>query len=860
MRILLCILLFWACTDGELDSHLVNPDSGTIDSNPKPTAIPIGECISSCAEACEDYGEWSALLPSTDTICAVEKLTQSHSRTRTCVATCPDVQCLKTETKEIEAAGTKDCTEPPLPCKTSCTTGCKAKTFGDWSPTEDSQCKDDDFTQAREWTRECFSTCDDKAECLCTGIKCEPTGTENQPANGTKVINCDTACDAYSWGELLPQTDAAEVCKGKSVKQTRSGTRTCPRDDCSACGTKTTQPHTLKGTKVTPCQEVDNSPYCNAWQPVSGAEGVWSPARNTRPEGEEFEQTREEKRTCPRACPNSFCKKKNTGSQLVFGTKEEKVTKTTNPPPPTCNSCCEKWDDWEAWTVEASCPTSIDFGVELLKEGKENRSRTRTCNNNLCADAVCFTSNNETRTIPCSCPAGKVLEAKGGTCVCDDSKRFYRDGDKCEECPIGNNFKQVSGVWTCVPTPCDDCCDVDWSNPSSDWGQYTSVFMLASDVCSNSEFTPKLTYERDCSNCSASIKCAETRTVMGDKTSGTKTTECKDHCTQWSDNWSWSTKDACPANTFLINLLSPIRGQKKENAIRKSFALLCSEINNTGSKTVECAYCMGTGQVIVNKGTATEQCICNEGERYYRTDNTCTKCPKDKELTNGQCVCPEGKKLENGQCIDIPPPPAPPAPTCAKGCKDWNMTKWTWTLTTDECPNPSSFDKPTLAAEEATRTRTRTCENLKAGLECFTENIERRTTVCKWCEGTGMEKLLEGTMYQGKKLKEDTCFCIHSSGYLRVGDACEECPEEQVLVEKENGTWVCEDIPKECDDASVCGTNWQWGNWNRVAQDVCAGEKFTPERTGTRTCSAGRSDCPETKKEAGTESTGTKDN
>ncbi len=836
MRILLCILLFWACTDGELDSHLVDPAIGSV---PSPPPSPPGElpqvaiCLKSCEKACGNYGAWSVLLPSTDTFCEEKEFDQSQSRTRTCVATCPDVQCQVTETKEVEADGTKDCPEPPPPCQTSCNTGCKAKSYSNWSPTESSQCKDKPVTQAREWTRECFSTCDDKAECLCTGIKCEPTGTENQPANGTKVIACNTACDAYSWGEWLPQKDAAEVCKGESVAQTRSGTRTCPRDDCSACGTKTTQPRTLKGTKVTPCQEVDNSPYCNAWQPVSGAEGVWSP-RNTKPKGEEFEQTRKEKRTCPRACPNSFCKKKNTGRQSVFGTKEEKVTKTTNPPPPTsptCNSCskgCETWGEWGAWEVEEvggvekSCPTSIDFGVKLLKEVIDNRSRTRTCNNNLCADAVCFTSNTETRTIPCGCPEGKV-PGDGGTCVCDASKRFYRDGDECEECPIGNNFKQVSGVWTCEPTPCDDCCDVDWSNPSSDWGQYTSVSMLASDVCSNSEFTPKLTYERDCSNCSASIKCAETRTVMGDKTSGTKTTECKDHCTQWSDNWSWSTKDKCDDTSFDKSSIT-YSGTKTRECNKKELCSPCSEINNTGSKTVECAYCMGTGQVIVNKGTATEKCKCDESARYYKTGNTCTKCPADKELKDGQCIEVAEEEVE----VQVPK-------TCAD-CS-WDMFL-EWTLSTDKCPDPASFTKPKLSEQIETRTRTRTCENLQPGLKCFTENIERRTTVCEWCEGTGMEKLLEGTMYQGEELTEDKCDCDYDKGYYEKNGKCVQCSEGEKLVKEKDGTRVCKIIPT-CNDCTE-----SWGDWIPAVSDMCKDKEFIAKSTGTIQCDEEGLSCP----------------
>ena len=142
------LLLFAACTSSELDSHLVDPASGSVSDlipNPIGTGDVTRDCLKSCTEACGDYGAWSAPLPETDTVCEGKELTQSQSRTRTCVATCPEVQCLKTETKEIEAEGTKNCPKPSPPCQTSCTTGCEEKVFGNWSPAVDSQCKDDNL-------------------------------------------------------------------------------------------------------------------------------------------------------------------------------------------------------------------------------------------------------------------------------------------------------------------------------------------------------------------------------------------------------------------------------------------------------------------------------------------------------------------------------------------------------------------------------------------------------------------------------------------------------------------------------------------------------------------------------------------
>jgi len=808
IRISLCLLFIYACSSGEFKGHQIDKSADQT-GNPQPPPItPTPECLKTCEAACEAWGEWIAWSPATDTVCKPTKggkLTQSRTRTRTCQATCANVTCPKTETEQQEVDGTRDCTDPPPPCQTSCTTGCKAwSNWSAWSPSAVTMCKDDQFTQTRARTRSCFPTCDDKAECLCSGVQCDTTTNKSQTATGSKVIDCQTACDAYTWGEWSPQATAAEVCTGQTVAQTRTGTRTCPRDDCKTCDKTTTKRQTLKGTKVTDCEK-----DCTPWQAVTGVTGVWSPARDTVPLGDEFKQTRTEKRTCSEVCPGSACDIKRTNTQDAEGTKqpppppppppEPEVETPTPPPPPvettpTCNSCsagCEAWQDWGAWTAESRCPTTIAFGTKLLAAGKEHRSRTRTCDNDLCADTECFTSNAETRTTPCACPEGKVL-AEDDTCVCDSARRQYKVGNACQQCPSDYNLKQVNGIWTCEQTCA--CCE--------DWEQ-TGVSQQASEVCKNSQFTPVYTYERTCDNCPPGNTCLLTKTEASQPVQGTKTTKnCEDHCTDWSA-WDWTATEACPpTNSSFTKSSATYAGTRTRTCTGLCSASDCAATDNSGRDTRACEYCQGTGQKILNQGTSTESCVCDEAKHYYKKDNTCILCEPPKKFRDGKCVCDEAKhyykkdntcilceppkKFQDGECVEeatsnVKSPddaseegstPPPKVETCAEGCGDWEKDWSTWKLTTAECPaDTTSFTQPTPAAEKATRTRTRVCENLPAGLECFTSNTETRTTICGWCQG------------EGQKFDDGVCVCDADSNYYKdahYDDRCTSCGDKVV--------------------------------------------------------------------------------
>ena len=838
IRISLCLLFIYACSSGEFKGHQIDKSGDQITAPPVPPPVtPPPECLNTCEEACEDWGEWSDLTPATDTVCEPPKggkLSQSQTRTRTCQATCPEVTCPKTETNQKDVDGTKDCPDPPPPCKTSCTTGCKAwPNWSAWSPTAASMCKDDMFTQTRTRARECFPTCDDKAECLCPGVQCETTKSESQSETGTKEIDCRTACDTYTWSMWSPQATAAEVCTGQTVSQTRTGTRNCPRDDCSTCKKTTTESRPLKGTKVTDCQK-----DCTAWQAVTGVKGVWSPARDAVPLGETFQQQRTEKRTCSEVCPGSTCEITRVETQDAVGTKEPPppppVVDTAPPPPPTCNSSCsdgcEAWQDWGKWTVESSCPTTIAFGAELLAAGEEERSRTRTCNNNLCADAECFTSNTETRTTPCACPEGRVLAADG-TCVCDSARRQYKVGNACQQCPSDYNFKQVNGVWTCEQTCA--CC--------ADWEE-TSVSQQASEVCKNLQFTPEYTYERTCDDCPAGNTCPLTKKEFSAQpVQGTKTTNCEDHCTDWSE-WTWTATKACPStDTSFTKSSATFTGTKTRTCTGLCSASDCEVTDNSGRDTRACDYCQGTGQKKLDQGKPTESCVCDDANNYYRTGNTCTLCEEpSKKLENGKCVCDEDnnyyekdntcilceppKEFKDDECVEgaspssvsssdvnvnasevdnTPPPEEPPeepaVKTCADFCDPWEKAWTDWKLTTKECPaDNTSFTKPELEAEKATRTRTRECKKLPAGLKCFTANTETRTTACEWCQGFG------------QKFDEGKCVCDADGNYYRDAHygGCTSCGDK--VVNDTGDGCVCAE--------SSCTANYK-KTWN---SDTCS--------------------------------------
>ena len=821
MPILLFTLLFSACLGGDFDSR-IDQNRKVVTPIPTPTTeadIKKKECVASCQDACGAWGKWSDLSPATDTVCKGQKLTQSQSRTRTCKATCPEVTCDKDEDKEIEVDGTKDCTAPPPPCQTSCTTGCQDKAYGDWSPKAADRCKNKDpFTQSRDWTRACFPTCNAKAECLCTGITCDKGGSENKEGvKGTKEIDCDQACDKdadeITWGEeWLPKIQAeAAICKGETVKQTRTGTFTCPRDNCKQCKTTTDDSRTLVGTKVTACQ-ADNSPYCDAWQPAL-SDCVWTPAidLSTKYKDETFTLTCTQTRTCPRACPGSTCRVENNSTRTVTGKKDRVAAVTSapdpDPPAPTCKSSCSAgcdavWGSWSAWVSSDSCPSPSDyFGVQQEpKEITETRNRTRKCEN-LCTGVECFTSNNETRITPCTFCTGanQAIEADG-TCDCDRSGtiKYYRVGDECQACELPNTLVESGGTYTCKAPP--ECAPTSWEvegvyiNAIKVCDEFDTACKsnLSSGVCTGFAVTPTIKSIRECNNCTAADSCEPTKTepvAEEDKVQGTKTTPCQTFC-KWEDDWgNWTTTNTCPAGSKTSRTRYTIQGLEKKKLISCN-ANLCPNsgcTDQTRPAQRYCPYCEGDGMIKKNAGTASEECVCNEGDRYYPDGDSCTQCPRDKEFEQvsgvWQCNAKQEPELKSGVVI-----PEPPEPTCTDVCKnDWSG--WSdWEHGAYKCPsNKASMSKPEKAQQLEVRSRSRTCSDATAAAElgCFTSNQETRLERCDYCLGTGMKKENEGTA-------SEKCVCNSDDGYYEEEGVCVQCGVGEILNASKDGC-ICDE-------------------------------------------------------------------
>ena len=580
--------------------------------------------------------------------------------------------------------------------------------YGDWDKDKNDTCQGDPVYRTREGSRKCYPRCNDKKECICpslnvdctttseyentTGTKVidcdkacdwstwklaadskkatevcsgksfdqtweksrtcprddcsqcnEETKTEKRSKTGTKKITCDTACDSWQWEKVGKVYDAANICKGKTVTQSLKGTRTCPRDTCSQCETETTKTEPVTGTKTTPCNT-----HCS-W--LQCQEGDWTPATNDVKKGEPFTQECKQRRTCSGLCSGTTCTMQRTIKRPATGTKEPPVT-------PTSTVKEEK----SAATAQAStCHTECSAGCDdwtgwnwspscpantaFDKPSEtQSRSRSRTCTD-LCKDVECFTSNSETRPCAYCQGTGQMFDTKGN-CVCAHEGGYYKDGTACKLCEAPKLLKQSGSTYECVDQACSDC----EATACSAWtkGDYATGSELPENVCAGTNFTATYTETRTCTDC----PCDTTRKTPYTE-EGRKTNTCEE-C-NWSTWSTWST-EACPAPTSM---------EKPTQQQSRTRTRVCDNVDcppqNCAAETdnKDCPYCQGTGQKL-DSGTGT--CVCKSAERYYLTGNTCTKCPSTnvfdasagtctactatgQTVVNNVCVCPEGQEL-----------------------------------------------------------------------------------------------------------------------------------------------------------------------------------------------------------------------
>ena len=192
---------------------------------------------------------------------------------------------------------------------------------------------------------------------------------------------------------------------------------------------------------------------CDDWSPVSGSEGEWSPTTDEVFLDETFQQSRKEKRICPRACPTSDCKTARTKTQDALGKKPlpppeplDTSSVTTALPAEstkaeTCAEGCSDWDSWEWQMITGECPDPNSIDKPALIAERATRVRTRECSN-LKEGLECFAINGETRVTTCKWCQGEgyKLDAKG-VCVHESiASSVERIPATCDSYATANDF------------------------------------------------------------------------------------------------------------------------------------------------------------------------------------------------------------------------------------------------------------------------------------------------------------------------------------------------------------------------------------------------------------------------------------
>ena len=436
MRILLCLIAIYACETHKFD--------GRVEEKAKDEADQEADCLKACDVACEDWGSWSALSPATDTACVGKKLTQSQKRTRSCKATCPDVKCSKTDIKEKEVDGTNDCTEPlatpPPPCQTSCNNvnyGCEEKNYtSDWSPAVETECKDKNFKQEREWTRVCPATCDDRKDCICSNVQCAKEGVESQFATGTRVTPCEaphcTDWEAVSGDEGKWSPLAQNKPYGEKFEQSRKEKRTCsglcPNSNCETTRTATQKVDGLRDCKQAYINAGENDSAQNALnQLCRGENGIWN-IDKTGVIGNIVNCC--EVVTPPVVTP-----------PVVDPVVDPPVVTPPVVDPPEEQTCadkgvCGEWNEWKWKLTTDECPDPTSIEKPELEKEVATRTRTRICTYEN-EDLGCLTTNTETRMTKCEWCQGANQQLANGVCV--EPPEIY-------PCPEDEEIVVTSGI------------------------------------------------------------------------------------------------------------------------------------------------------------------------------------------------------------------------------------------------------------------------------------------------------------------------------------------------------------------------------------------------------------------------------
>ena len=574
----------------------------------------VGSKAVTCDSGCVK-GSWSPLPPATDTICEGQDTTVSQKRTITCTddcGVCPpttesqDVTvegtckcnytdryylkdgntCTKCPTTRVfnvnASTGTGTCTACPEGqtvvdniCKPtvttqSCTT-CAECDWGDWSDwSSANSCPANDkfepasITQTRARSRTCN---------LCADVTCFTSNSE------TNVVTCaycqgegqdlleDGTCICDHKKDYYLVGDACVKCKApKELQAQADGTQQCVLPDCD----KACKPFTAVG-------EV----------------GVWKPDASTICPNTTVTQTRTLTRTCPDNRPECETTMIDTGASSIPGTKE------TN----TCTECTLVTpSDWSG-----TCPSS-----ESMKKPTQRQSKTstRVCDNVDCPPQNCA-DETEYKDCPWCEGEGQKLLDDEDKCVCKSDERYYRDGDKCTQCPTTSVFNTSAGTCTACPegqTVVDNAC----------------VIICPEDQKPNDNGDGCV-----CKRAGETID-ETTGKCIGDEPDCSK-------CRPFPEKW---TTQSCPSK-------ASFKKHKVKKQRQRSRTCPADVIDAMKNKKLDCAlvqietefcpWCQGEGQKLDGDGV----CVCKAEENYYRDGNKCKLCMGIGKIidSNGNCVC-----------------------------------------------------------------------------------------------------------------------------------------------------------------------------------------------------------------------------
>lgn len=493
-------------------------------------------------------------------VCKEETFKQQQENIRTCDKTkfpCVDkTTCETTKTRTQEVEGTKDCgtatraeeetAEAVAEQEKTCESACDP--WGAWSETK--SCTDTaSFTQLGNYIMERSRTCDTTN--LKAGEKCPTKNSEKircdycqgagQKLTSNGICECDPKQGYY---KTSASAESCTKCEAPKVMKQVDGAWTCAEYECDCEG-----------------QDGDGNDVCSAWGTWTLQAGAKQPSQVCK--GEQFEQTKEQTRTCKNAAclQGKTCETKKTQpvTPMPVGTKET-----------VCDDDCGAWGNWSPAKAPADCT------------GTFTQKRSRDCSQ--ACEGTCATSETEEQQVDCP---QEILKS---TVV---------------ESPV-------------VPPPCDCNKEYTWE-PAND-------ALLPSDICKGENFNQAQTGTRDFGNSACNTQCG-TSSTREETLEGEKETPCTscNPWQSWSD-WSPALSSGCSDTSASAFALEKTIEQSRSRSRTCSDLCSYSKcpIDNSEKIQADCPYCRGEGQLPQDDGSCL--CDTDKGYYRVEGQTGCAKC------------------------------------------------------------------------------------------------------------------------------------------------------------------------------------------------------------------------------------------